>query len=78
MFGNVMDFIGTIEYNIKRNNCSMEWGGGMNQTLCFVVNHVEIYLEQVLVENDGVPILFVGKSNERRYLILCVDVNHPT
>lgn len=47
----------------------------MNQTLCFVVNHVEIYLEQVLVENDGVPILFVGKSNERRYLILCVDMD---
>ena len=40
-------------------------GSGMNQTLCFVVNHVEIYLEQVLVDNDGVPILFVGKSNER-------------
>lgn len=50
-------------------------GSGMNQTLCFVVNHVEIYLEQVLVENDGVPILFVGKSNERRYLILCVDMD---
>mgnify|MGYP003274177356 FL=1 len=47
----------------------------MNQTLCFVVNHVEIYLEQVLVENDGVPILFVGKNNERRYLILCVDMD---
>lgn len=47
----------------------------MNQTLCFVVNHVEIYLEQVLVENDGVPILFVGKNNERRYLILCVDTD---
>ena len=71
-----MDFIGTIEYNIKGNNCSMGGGGsGMNQTLCFVINHVEIYLEQVLVENDGVPILFVGKNNERRYLILCVDMD---
>lgn len=32
-------------------------------------------MEQVLVENDGVPILFVGKNNERRYLILCVDMD---
>lgn len=47
----------------------------MNQTLCFVVNQMKIYLEQVLVENDGIPILFVGKSDERRYLILCVDTD---
>ena len=32
-------------------------------------------MEQVLVENDGVPILFVGKNDERRYLILCVDTD---
>ena len=47
----------------------------MDERLCFVINQMEIYLEQVLVETDGIPVLFVGKSNERRYLILCVDTD---
>lgn len=47
----------------------------MDERLCFVINQMEIYLEQVLVETDGIPILFVGKSNERRYLILCADTD---
>lgn len=47
----------------------------MDERACFIIGQVNIYLEQVLVENDGVPILFVGKSDERRYLILCVDTD---
>ncbi len=40
------------------------------EELCFCLGDENLYLEQVLVEQDGVPIFFLCKSSEQNYLAL--------
>jgi len=46
----------------------------MNNELCFKVENKELYLAQVLVEFDKVPIFFLCRSKEEYYLVLCTDI----
>lgn len=42
--------------------------------MCFCLEDENLYLEQVLVEQEGVPIFFLCKSREQHYLVLfCGD-----
>ncbi len=47
----------------------------MNE-LCFIVDHRELFLDQVLVDYNEDPVLFVCTDNERYYLVLCVDIEN--
>lgn len=40
------------------------------EELCFCLEDENLYLEQVLVEQEGVPIFFLCKSSEQNYLAL--------
>ena len=47
----------------------------MKKILCFVLGWNELYLEQVLVEYDTIPILFVCKDKKGTYyLVLFADM----
>lgn len=46
----------------------------MNKELCFCIEGNELYLEQVLVDYNDVPIFFVCKGNEAYYAVLCSDI----
>ena len=39
----------------------------MKKELCFVIDSVKVYLEQVLVDYIDVPIFFLCKGNEQYY-----------
>ena len=41
--------------------------------MCFCLGDENLYLEQVLVEQEGVPIFFLCKSREQHYLALFVE-----
>lgn len=43
--------------------------------LCFVINGKELYLEKILVEYDKIPIFFLCRSEDVRYLCLCFDID---
>ena len=45
----------------------------MNNELCFKIENNDLYLEQVLVDYDNIPIFFLCKGKEKNYLSLCVD-----
>ena len=47
----------------------------MNCKLCFRIEGIELYLEQVLVDYMDVPIFFLCKSEGDYYLILCTDMD---
>lgn len=47
----------------------------MKKELCFVIDSVKVYLEQVLVDYIDVPIFFLCKGNEQYYLALCIDID---
>ena len=45
----------------------------MNKILCFKLNNDELYLDQTLVNYNGIPIFFICKRKEEYYLVLCTD-----
>lgn len=45
----------------------------MNKILCFKLNNDELYLDQTLVNYNGIPIFFICKGNKEYYLALCTD-----
>lgn len=47
----------------------------MNSELCFRIENIDLYLEQVLVDYMGVPIFFLCKGEGSYYLVLCTDVD---
>lgn len=47
----------------------------MNSNLCFRIEGIELYLEQVLVDYMGIPIFFLCKGESNHYLVLCADVD---
>ena len=47
----------------------------MNSNLCFRIESIELYLEQVLVDYMDIPIFFLCKGESNYYLVLCADVD---
>ena len=47
----------------------------MNSTLCFRIEGIELYLEQVLVDYMDIPIFFLCKGESNHYLVLCTDID---
>lgn len=47
----------------------------MDQTLCFIIEGKHLYLEQVLVDDNGTPVFFLCKSKDQYYLALCIDIH---
>lgn len=47
----------------------------MNSNLCFRIEGIELYLEQVLVDYMGIPIFFLCKGESNHYLVLCTDID---
>lgn len=50
----------------------------MEKIVCFIIGSKILDLEQVLVEYDRVPILFLCKCENKRYLCLCGDMDDLT
>jgi hypothetical protein len=47
----------------------------VNSNLCFRIEGIELYLEQVLVDYMDIPIFFLCKDEGSYYLVLCTDVD---
>lgn len=47
----------------------------MNSNLCFRIEGIELYLEQVLVDYMDIPIFFLCKGEDNYYLVLCTDID---
>lgn len=47
----------------------------MNGNLCFRIEGIELYLEQVLVDYMDIPIFFLCKDESNYYLVLCTDID---
>ena len=47
----------------------------MDQTSCFIIEGKHLYLEQVLVDDNGIPVFFLCKSKDQYYLALCTDIH---
>lgn len=45
----------------------------MDKELCFCIEGNNLYLEQVLVDYNDVPIFFVCRDNTTPYVVLCTD-----
>ena len=43
--------------------------------LCFRIENIELYLEQVLVDYTDIPIFFLCKGEGDYYLVLCTDID---
>lgn len=49
----------------------------MNDTLCFIINDTELYLDKVLLAFNNIPVFYVCKdNNSNRYLVLCTDTDN--
>ena len=46
----------------------------MGKELCFFIEGKELYLEQVLVDYNDIPIFFLCKDDKAYYLALCTEV----
>ncbi len=46
----------------------------MDKELCFFVEDSKLYLEQVLVDYNDIPIFFVCKDKMKYYAVLCSDI----
>lgn len=46
----------------------------MNKELCFCIEDSKLYLEQVLVDYNDIPIFFICKDGTSYYVVLCADV----
>ncbi|WP_286669916.1 hypothetical protein [Thomasclavelia cocleata] len=44
------------------------------KTLCCILNGKNVYLEQILVEYDHIPVFMIGKDEENYYLIICSEI----
>lgn len=53
----------------------MKWGVIVDNKLCFRIENIELYLEQVLVDYMGIPIFFLCKGGGEYYLVLCTDID---
>lgn len=53
-----------------------KWSNGMKKELCFIINSEKIYLEQILVECDNIPIFFLCKTDNNYFISLCVDIDN--
>lgn len=42
---------------------------------CFLIDGVDLYLEQVLVDYQDVPIFFICKGEDQYYVVLCADID---
>ena len=47
----------------------------MDSKLCFRIEGIELYLEQVLVDYMDIPIFFLCKGESNHYLVLCTDID---
>ena len=47
----------------------------MDRELCFRIEGIELYLEQVLVDYMDIPIFFLCKGEGDYYLVLCTDID---
>lgn len=47
----------------------------MNSNLCFRIENIELYLEQVLVDYMDIPIFFLCKGESNHYLVLCTNID---
>ena len=47
----------------------------MNGNLCFRIEGIELYLEQVLVDYMDIPIFFLCKGESNHYLVLWTDID---
>ena len=47
----------------------------MDSELCFRIEGIELYLEQVLVDYMDTPIFFLCKGESNHYLVLCTDID---
>lgn len=47
----------------------------MANELCFVINNIELHMEQILVEFDDVPIFYLCKGNGKLYLVLTKNMD---
>lgn len=45
----------------------------MDKQLCFKLDDNKLYLDQTLVNYNGIPIFFICKGKEEYYLVLCTD-----
>lgn len=48
----------------------------MNKELCFNIENVNLYLEQVLVDYMDIPIFFLCSGEKQFYLALCTDIKN--
>lgn len=46
----------------------------MDKELCFVIEGKELYLDQILVDYDDIPIFYLCKSGDEQYLVLSADL----
>ena len=47
----------------------------MEKELCFVIEGTKLYLEQVLVDYNEIPVFYVCSSDMGWYLVLCTDID---
>lgn len=47
----------------------------MNKSKCFYIDGRYLYLEQTLVEYNGIPIYFLCRDDEQYYTVLCTDID---
>ena len=47
----------------------------MNNKLCFRIENIKLYLEQVLVDYMDIPIFFLCRGESNHYLVLCTDID---
>ena len=50
-------------------------GDTVNSNLCFRIEGIELYLEQVLVDYMDIPMFFLCKGESNHYLVLCTDID---
>lgn len=50
-------------------------GDIVDSELCFRIENIELYLEQVLVDYTDIPIFFLCKGEGDYYLVLCTDID---
>ncbi len=47
----------------------------MNKELCFIIEGENLYMEQILVDYENVPIFYVCSNGEKEYLVLRRDLD---
>ena len=47
----------------------------MEKELCFIIEGTELYLEQVLVDYNEIPVFYICCSDKGLYLVLCTDID---